>query len=295
MYLLNGGPAFDDDTIMSMDPFSRQHGVAPVFEELAGQLRIEADHAIAGVWEQRWEGRNRIPHNRLFCVYGPAQAGSIAWGDGQSMTLRAGHCYHMPPGLPLHFVFNAGLRMLAFHYDCRLQSQIDLCVAMQDVSEAHCDVATIHALATKMRKLNQRSDLAFLQGAFMQLAAQFIPGDIASLSGQHRMQQRYEVVNEEIDISGAATRIAQIAEIMNMSVDQLSKRFRKDLGLPLKHYIDQVIAHRASGLLRHSDKKVKDIAEELHFRDEFTFSRFVKKHLHMSPRRYRRLAEIERV
>jgi AraC-like DNA-binding protein len=71
------------------------------------------------------------------------------------------------------------------------------------------------------------------------MASQFVPGDLKELGEQQRMHQRYEAVLEEIDLSGAATRIGVIAEVMGLSVDQLSKRFRRDIGMPLKHYIDQ--------------------------------------------------------
>lgn len=278
-----------------MEPFSTRHSTSPLFEELGAQLRIEADHAIAGRWERAWRGRNRLPHNRLFCIAGPRQAGSIGWGDGQRIPLRAGHMYHMPPNMTLEFDFHQGLRMVAFHYDCALYGSFDLCAGMTMVTERVMDVSQTRRLADQLRNIQQRSELVFLQGTLTRLAARFIPGDLQSLVEEHRIYQRYDVVNEEIDLSGAMTRISAIAEIMELSVDQLSKRFRRDLGIPLKHYIDQVVARRAAHLLRHTDKKIKDIAEDLRFRDEFTFSRFVRKHLQLSPRRYRQLSDIERV
>ncbi len=281
--------------IISMDPFAERHQTAPAIEELSHHLHVDADHAIAGLWQHKWNGKNRIPHNRLFLIYGPGQAGHIAWGEDQRMQMRPGHCYHMPPNIELDFEFAAGLRMVAFHYDCHLNNPLDLCAGINHVSEAACSLALIDDLAVKVRNIHMRSELVWIQGILMQLASQFIPGDIQSLSEQHRIQQRYEAVNEEIELAGAAARINTIAEIMQLSIDQLSKRFRRDIGISLKHYIDQVITRRASNLLRHSDKQIKEIAEELNFRDEFTFSRFIKKHLHLSPRQYRQLGDIERV
>ena len=130
----------------------------------------------------------------------------------------------------------------------------------------------------QLHGMHERCDLLDIQGQLMQLIAPFIPGDMKTLREQSRLQSRYQIVIDEIDIAGAAARIADIAKLMDLSVDQLSKHFRRDLGFPLKQYIDQCIVKKATGYLRHSSLRIKEIAEILSFRDEFTFSRFIKRH-----------------
>lgn len=264
----------------------------PLFEELAGQLRVEADHVIAGEWQRGGTGANRLPKNRIFCIIGPKKAGHISCVNN-AIDMHAGHCYHMPPHVHLEFYFAPGLRMLAFHYDCSLGNHFDLCAGIKKISKATCDPKAIQDIIKNLEHLQHRRDLVHIQGRLMQLAAQFVPDNMRSLREQHRMQQRYQVVIDEIDISAAETRIAVIADLMGLSVDQLSKRFRRDIGMPLKHYIDHSIVKRAAEYLRHSDSRIKDISEQLHFRDEFTFSRFFRKHLHTSPSNYRSLTDLE--
>ena len=277
-----------------MAVFDSKHAKISAFEHLAPLVRVEANHVTAGHWLRGWHGHNRIPHNRLFCIYGPNQAGSVRTPE-QRMDMRAGFIYHLPPNIAYDMEFAVDLKMLAFHYDCHLGNGLDLSMGVRVISERPFKRSAIKAYTESLVDMDQRSALIHGQGLLYQLAAMFIHGDVQSLYEQHQLQQRYQAVLDEIDLAGAETRIPIIAELMDLSVDQLSKRFRRDIGIPLKHFIDQRIVKQAAQMLRQSDQKIKDIAQALQFRDEFTFSRFVRKHLGMSPRKYRQLPDIERI
>jgi AraC-like DNA-binding protein len=276
-----------------MDRIDGFHHI-PLLEHWSGRLRLAADHAVVGHWQQGWQGRNRHPRNRLFLVEAPAQAGEIAWGD-QRLLMRSGHRYLMPTGAELDFRFAAGLRMVAFHFDCELVPGLDCFAGETRLHEASCPAERTRRLAQRLLRLERPGDLLAACAELAALIADLVPLDWEGLREQEVVQRRYAQILRRIDREGAATRIALLAAELGLSADQLSKRFRRDLGIPLKTLIDQRVARRAASLLRETDKPIAAIAHELGFSSEFYASRFLKKHLGMSPRAYRQLPAEQRV
>ena len=270
------------------------HHTAPLVEHWSGRLRIAADHALVGRWQRGWSGTNRLPRCRLFLIDGPEGGSEIRWGT-QRVDLRPGHRYLMPPGAELAFRFAPGLRMVAFHFDCELGPGLDCFADLDRLVEAPCPRRDIRALARRLRALDTPGELVAACAALAALVADLVPLGWDELRERELLQRRWAPLLRRIDRDGAATRIALLAAEEGLGADQLSKRFRRDFGLPLKTVIDQRVTRRAADLLRGTDRSLAEIADELGFTSEFYASRFLKKQLGMSPSRWRRLPMVERV
>jgi len=260
----------------------------PTFEHWSGQLRLSATHAVVGSWPEGWSGVNRLPHNRLYLVAGPATAGEIRLGS-QRVAMRGGRRYLMPAGQRLDLRFAPGLRMVAFHFDLELGLGIDLFASCRSVLDAAQPIAETRRFASLLRSLDGPSALIAASGRLALALADMVPLQWRDLEHQRLVQGRWSRVFARIDHDGAATRIGELARDLSVSADQLSKRFRRDFGVPLKTVIDQRVTRRAAELLRESDLGIAEIAEELGFANEFYASRFLTRHLGMNPSRYRRL------
>lgn len=78
-----------------------------------------------------------------------------------------------------------------------------------------------------------------------------------------------------------------LAEAMNVSASMLTKRFRKEAGLPLGKYVDQLLVQDIQRRLLFGDETVAQIASELGFCDQFYLSHYFKTHTRLSPTVYR--------
>lgn len=80
---------------------------------------------------------------------------------------------------------------------------------------------------------------------------------------------------------------SQYAKLLAMTPNNLSKKSRQYFGKTPSQLIQERIALEAKKLLHLTHKPIKEIASELHFEDEYYFSRYFKKSVGLSPQNYR--------
>ena len=69
----------------------------------------------------------------------------------------------------------------------------------------------------------------------------------------------------------------------------LSRAVNSVMGIPALQLIHNIILSESELLLRRKEMTIQQIAEELNFPDQATFSKFFKKHIGLSPIKYRKL------
>src|SRR5690606_36441371 len=78
------------------------------------------------------------------------------------------------------------------------------------------------------------------------------------------------------------------ASELNLSSSALSKNIKKQIGKTPTQLIQERVILESKKLLHLTHKSIKEIAVELHFDDEYYFSRYFKKNVGLSPMHYRR-------
>lgn len=87
-----------------------------------------------------------------------------------------------------------------------------------------------------------------------------------------------------------AWRVERLAAGMGCSQAALSKRFRRALGLPLKHYLRRLALARAQRRMLTSSEPAARVAEALGFSDAAYFHRFFRRETGVTPSEWRRRA-----
>lgn len=85
--------------------------------------------------------------------------------------------------------------------------------------------------------------------------------------------------------------VREMAEMCNLSDDQLRRIFLRRTGVAPKLYADRLKLNQAASLLTDSEKSVAEIAAEFGYMDQYHFSRRFKAVMGMSPTRYRSQAK----
>lgn len=91
------------------------------------------------------------------------------------------------------------------------------------------------------------------------------------------MQERYA---EQISLYG-------LAELLDCNARQLQRLFKAKLSMGPMEYLTQVRLGKAKSLLQHTDVPLAEIAEDVGYTDSYYFSRVFKKHVGVSPGRFR--------
>lgn len=87
-------------------------------------------------------------------------------------------------------------------------------------------------------------------------------------------------MKEKIDFFG-------LSESCGLSYMQFFRRFKKETGLSPSEYLSSLRLKRAVALLESTTLSIKTVAEQCGFYDEYYFSNFFKKHMKVSPTKYR--------
>ncbi|WP_339170109.1 AraC family transcriptional regulator [Paenibacillus sp. FSL R5-0341] len=78
-----------------------------------------------------------------------------------------------------------------------------------------------------------------------------------------------------------------LAEILDCSAGHLSRTFKKETGSSLITYLTRIRMYKAKELLLHTDASLQKIAEAIGIPDVIYFNRLFKKHVGLSPGRFK--------
>ena len=86
----------------------------------------------------------------------------------------------------------------------------------------------------------------------------------------------------------AETTVQQLAELVAMRHDSFSREFTTTFGMTPKMMLQTTLVRKAANLLQNSAFRIKEIAAQLKFRDEYYFSKFFHRSTGCSPLEYRK-------
>lgn len=257
----------------------------PFFNKVINQLRfsiLEHGYVEAGT---DWRFLNlHSPFNRLYFV---SEGHAIIRHGDETITLKPGFAYLIPLHESVDYICDQYLKKFYIHFRIELLPGQDLFENCHTCQAIPMEPVLFPSLI-QMAQMAQIGDLIQCQSIFFSYIARFLQPNIKQIESQALLDDRYYPLYQHIkDHCTADLRIKNLAAIMNLSENALSKSFKKDMGCTLKSFIDYKIIQYAQELLLTTDLTVKAISCRLKFLDEFHFSSFFKKHTGISPSKYR--------
>lgn len=157
---------------------------------------------------------------------------------------------------------------------------------------------TYRDISEIVRKMNQH--LSDLDGPYdLSIISTYLQLILALSSKEKQLQMNSGLVEEAgfdhithfqsllEDHFRESKKVAFYAGKSGLAVNTFSKKIRKHFGKSPTKLIQERIVLEAKKLLHLTYKPVKEIAAELHFEDEFYFSRYFKKEVGVSPTHFR--------
>lgn len=130
--------------------------------------------------------------------------------------------------------------------------------------------------------------LLFLHAQIEIWMSEMLP-DLDSLVAQHvKIHSTFKTVFAQVEEQLSANlRVSMLAKTYGTGLRAFSKAFTEDVGLTPKEFINRRLNQEAIALLLNNHLKIKEVADQLEFANEFYFSRFFKKLNGISPAQYR--------
>jgi len=118
-----------------------------------------------------------------------------------------------------------------------------------------------------------------------------VMGIVRSYEGQRRSMQPMSLINSTVDYirdhHDERLTVEELAERAGLSPRQLHRKFREVFGLSVQEFLVKTRIQAASDRLLHSDESIAQIAVDFGFCDQSAFTQLFRKHLGLTPRRFR--------
>ena len=261
-------------------------------EQLANTLNIELLEAGISDLNAHWHKEDVCsPYSRLYYVIsgtGYLRIHTKSAKEEELFVLKPGYMYLIPNGLSYDYFCKDHLSKIHFHLQISMQNSLDLFLGCQDCYCLPVDIDILESLTTKMLHTKPEDFLYILSEIYRAIAAF---ADAANVT--EKLTQHYSDV-----VTGLFTLLttenihsstSELAQKLLMSESTLSKIFKKETGMSIGKYREQLILSRARLLLAMGEKNIGEIAEELGFRDQFYFCKYFKKRQEMTPSAYKQL------
>ena len=211
---------------------------------------IYAGHAIVG---QDWkEPKVCSPFSRIYYI---VDGEGILTVNGQRIVLKKGSVWLVPAGMTFGYFCESSMEQLFFHLNVLCSDGTDLLYGVRQLYERKEQTGEI-ARVKGLYQSETMTDAIRLQGMLWETLAGFL--EQAKLDG--------EELKEHSPLIGQMFELAQNPG----------------------EYLERLVAGQACRMLLSEDYSIAEIAEILHFSDQFYFCKFFKRHMNLTPSAYRR-------
>lgn len=212
---------------------------------------------------------------------------------GETFFLRPGCCYLIGSQIELEFSFRPQTHFIAFHFSLNMFHYQEVLVNRNIFRE----------LPGREQLIRRLHELLYIQTLSLKELCEFqslflgiLTEPLAGIRIRHHQKNDIKYrkllayLSREAD---AHTSLEELALLAGCSRDLLSRNFSRDFGVPLKRYMQKMLAAKAEKLLRNPSLKIREIAFRLGFSDEYYFSRFFRKETGNSPSAFRQVLKIQ--
>lgn len=248
------------------------------------QLQIEVLESGHAFLDPSWNFENIFsPFSRLYYI---KDGDGLVEFCGHKMPFRPGYAYLLPAGLAYSCKCAGTMEKWYFHIHIRMPNGFDLFQGCEECYEMKICQEDMESLST-LYESSDLEDVFYLQALLQKTAAGLI--QLAGMKELHNysllLQNVFACTEERLSSS---LTVEELAQTLHVSRSTLAKRFKRETGMSVGSYLNQMLLNRACQLLLTTDWPISYISDTLNFCDQFYFSRYFKQHQGETPSSYRR-------
>ena len=270
-------------TLMSQTQGSREHNLAERFRmHLIGMY----SSTVGPAWDSGGKCEGDIVHHINVNLSGRRQVVC----RGKVYDLAPGEAWYLPANTPVVRRCTETCEIVFFRLFCECLPGVDPLLDWKDREPRLMRRIDIEEWRLWLGNDNPLgiSSIIGLRGRLLWWMVQAIPELDEVITLHLASHSRFSHVFQHIEKHlGADLRLADLAEVFGNTPGAFAAAFTRSTGISPKEYLNRRLNQEAVRLVMFSDMKMKDIAEVLHFSDEYYFSRFFQKQNGTPPLRYR--------
>ncbi|MCU0797047.1 MAG: AraC family transcriptional regulator [Akkermansiaceae bacterium] len=211
---------------------------------------------------------------------------------GKTYDLNPGEAWYLPANTPVERYCEEICEIVYFKFFCECLPGVDPLLDWETREPRRMRKIDVNEWRTWLEsdKPIGIASILGLRGRLMWWMVQAIPELDAAISQHLAKHSRFSKVLHHIESHlGADLRLADLAQVHGTGTAAFSAAFVRSTGISPKEYLNRRLNQEAIRWVLTSGLKMKEIAENLRFNDEYYFSRFFQKQNGISPLRYRSL------
>lgn len=274
---------FQPTIIIKEEKKNFMESLSPTFTAVANTFKIEFINFYAGI--SHGEFFTCYPHARLLYSLKNKKA---MLDDGQNqIEFKRGMWLLIPPmvkvkhshiesnHLAIHFNTTWGMMELLTRFDSIQYAQ---CNELMPIAESISSVIDDPVKFVNAAELMTRYVLH-------QILQTINIDTQCTAENMLRYQDFIQYLQKKSD---ARLKVADMARFMGMGEQTFARKFAADWHITPHKFNEKILSNLAVKLLEQTELSLKEIAEKLHFANEYHFSRFFKRNMRISPGKFRR-------
>lgn len=257
---------------------------SPAFSGDWGGIGLEIGQSGWVRTDSLWHQRPLpAPYSRLYLV---AEGSGMLLSEREQMKLEPGYAYLAPCGCRCGFYGTDSVTKLFFHINIPMANGYDL----------FSDCGSLARLTFPVSRTEQLREWYLSQDPLSHILLKGVLWELVSAFGCKlciRSHGSYSgAVSEAIgyireNLSAQLT-VKSVCGAVFTSPGKLTEGFRREVGVTVGRYIEDLVMQEAQRLLLSTDRTVGSISQELGFCDQFYFTRRFSARYGLTPKDYRK-------
>ena len=257
------------------------------FARNAKKVNLGILNAGYGELQSDWEGEViNSPYSRFYIVL--EGEFYIVTDSGERFEFKKGNAYLVPSGFSYRYGCDLFMKHIYFHIQLCGFDKIDL---LGDIPSPI--TIPFNSIYTDAELVSFTLSENFSNSFIMETELRKTLCDMLNKNGIALIENEYSpeiksAINYISDNLSIELGIEKIAKEIGFAQSTLTRRFKKETGMSVGEYIDNLIMFRTERALLSTSASILEISEGFGFCDQFYFSRRFKEKYGVSPREYRK-------
>lgn len=254
----------------------------------ANRQLLRVRHFAKGTYPEANPAPSALPVNRFFLpICNPNGKACYLADATQHFELRPGCAYFIPLFHKACMKLDRELNFLSIQFTLGPFGSVDLFSHFRTIREIPDATWLARAEAAYAEKDDEIAGIR-VRGLVESFAAFLLSGMTKEQLAFATAFTAFEPELSYIQAQGsAATTVEELAALRGFRREVFTRKFTAAVGMPPKQFLSRYLMNRACDLLLREDARVREVAFELGFSNEYYFSRFFKKQTGIPPRDFK--------
>lgn len=207
--------------------------------------------------------------------------------DGREIKMQGGYVYFIPAECVIDYGCTS-LEKIFFHISVKTLDNYDLFSNLKEIYELPFEEDLYYRLLECYNPQSYQDVLKLkmlVLGTVMEFQSVYGFDNVPIQQYSDVVKETFGYIHRNLKINLKA---AEIADYLFVSESKLRNMFKKEMDMPIGHYIEDMVFIKAKKLLENTNLSIGEISSRLGFYDRFHFSRRFKEKFNQSPAKFKK-------